>query len=309
MRDSLIKLWEQVLSWSQMIKLEHTLFSLPFLLSSLFIAVGPNKFLPEFKILFFSAIALFGARSAAMSLNRIIDRKIDALNPRTKDREIPKKKISLKLALVFSILGFIIMFLATLNLPKLCLYLSPLAVIWLTFYSYTKRFTYLTHYVLGLALGASVFGGWIAITGKTNFFALILSLAVSLWVAGFDIIYSIQDLKFDRKIKLYSIPARFGLKKSLQISQITHLVSGVVFLLPAIFGFKEIKELLVFYCFACFILALGLIKQHLGILKNISSLKKVINLYFFEFNAWISVLFFLFILLGKSFNLGLKALL
>ena len=299
MWNSLRTICKKLILTSRLVKLEHTLFSAPFLCSSLLIATGSKSFLPELRVLFFAGLALLGARSAAMSLNRLIDRKIDALNPRTKDRELPQKKLSTKFVLFFAFCSFVLLFWSAFNLPRLCFYLSPVAVFWLVFYSYTKRFTYLSHYVLGLTFAASVAGGWIAVTGQITLFAVLLTLAVSFWVAGFDIVYALQDLQFDRRNRLYSIPACFGLKKALQIAQLSHLVAAIFFVLPIFLAPEEIRGVFWFYCLGCLSVIFGLVKQHLGIIRNIFRLKKVIDLYFFEFNAWISFLFFLLILLGK----------
>lgn len=279
------KLLEKLKIWSEMIKLEHTIFSAPFMLSAIWIASSPN--LPNGQVLFWCSVALLGARSAAMSLNRLIDRQFDALNPRTAQRAIPSGQISGKTVFNLSILGFLLLGLAAFNLPQICLYLLPIAIFWLSFYSFVKRFSWLAHFVLGIALGGAALGGWLAVKGGFSIFAILFSLAISFWVAGFDILYAIQDLEFDQKQKLYSIPACFGLKKALLISKITHIIS-LSFFASASFYIQDKSYLLGFV-----VLFFGLIIEHWLIEKDL----KNINLAFFTANAWISTLFFLCILI------------
>ena len=202
--------------WAEMIKLEHTVFALPFALSGLILAT-PS--LPSISTVAFTVLAFIGARSAAMTLNRLIDARIDAINPRTKDRSIPAGRIKPATAVLFTIASFALMLAAASQLPLICLQLSPIAVFWLSFYSFTKRFTWLCHIVLGIALGGAALGGWVAASGTIIGAApWLLSLAVATWVAGFDIIYACQDAQFDSENKLHSIPERFGLASALNIS-------------------------------------------------------------------------------------------
>jgi 4-hydroxybenzoate polyprenyltransferase len=175
---------------------------------------------------FWTVLAFAGARAAAMTLNRLIDAGIDARNPRTSNRAIPAGKIGFKQALFFAILSFGLMIGAASQFPPLCLTLSPIAVLWLSFYSFTKRFTWLCHIMLGIALGGAALGGWIAAGGQLTILSpWLLALAVASWVAGFDIIYALQDEEFDKEQKLHSIPARFGVANALIISSFLHLVT------------------------------------------------------------------------------------
>lgn len=184
-----------------MIKIEHTVFALPFALSGLILSL-PGKglaSLPSLATVFWTVLAFASARCAAMTLNRLIDAGIDAKNPRTRDRAIPAQRISRKTALLISVLSFTVMLLAAANLPPICLKLSPIAVFWLSFYSFTKRFTWLCHIVLGIALGGAALGGWVAASGALSGVSpWLLALAVVTWVAGFDIIYACQDVDFDQ---------------------------------------------------------------------------------------------------------------
>jgi 4-hydroxybenzoate polyprenyltransferase len=212
-----------VREWAEMIKIEHTVFALPFALSGLILSL-PGW--PHLSTFFWTIVAFAGARSAAMTLNRLIDAEIDARNPRTSGRAIPAGKISRRQAWVLAFVSFAVMVLAASMLPRLCLYLSPIAVAWLSFYSYTKRFTWMCHFVLGIALGGAALGGWVAASGQLNGWApWFLALAVSTWVAGFDLIYALQDLDIDRQEKLFSIPARFGTKFALNCSSLLHIIT------------------------------------------------------------------------------------
>ena len=218
--------------WSEMIKLEHTVFALPFALSGLLLG---NDKLPPLMTWVWTVLAFAGARAAAMTLNRLIDASIDALNPRTSTRAIPAGKIGKLQALAFAIASFTLMIAAAMQLPPICLLLSPIAVIWLSFYSFTKRFTWLCHIVLGIALGGAALGGWVASGATLNSpNPWILALAVSTWVAGFDIIYALQDVSFDQENKLHSIPAQFGISNALIISSFLHLVTMAALLMLGI---------------------------------------------------------------------------
>jgi 4-hydroxybenzoate polyprenyltransferase len=213
----------RVREWAEMVKIEHTVFALPFALSGLLL--GADK-LPPALIWFWTVVAFAAARAAAMTVNRLIDSQIDALNPRTSNRAIPAGRIKSSQALFFALTAFAIMIYAACRLPPLCLWLSPLAVGWLVFYSYTKRFTWLCHIALGIALGGAALGGWIAAGGQLAcIYPWLLFAAVTSWVAGFDVIYALQDLDFDRKQRLQSIPARFGIVAALAWSKALHLVT------------------------------------------------------------------------------------
>lgn len=221
---------ENLAIWSEMIKLEHSLFSLPFVLSSAFLALNYKKNLdPNFEINFYTWLwiigALVGARSAGMTLNRIIDAVIDAKNPRTKTRAIPASKISKFESWIFTILSLIVLFISAFQLPKLCQYLLPVVVIWIWAYPYFKRFSFGSHFFLGTTLGGATLGGWIAVAGNLDSLAPVyIAFAVSFWVAGFDIIYAIQDMDFDKNEGLHSIPVSFGRENSERITKFLHFL-------------------------------------------------------------------------------------
>jgi len=215
-----------LLAYGRMIKFSHTIFALPFALMGAWLAAGG---VPAAHTVGWIVVAMVGARSAAMGVNRLADRHIDALNPRTRGRELPAGRIS-PAATKGVIVGAIALFeLAAWRLNPLCLALSPVALVVLLGYSYTKRFTSLAHLVLGLALGLAPLGAWIATTGTFGPRILPLCLGVLLWVTGFDTIYALQDLDFDRQTGLHSIPARFGVTPALWIARGCHLAAFVCF--------------------------------------------------------------------------------
>jgi 4-hydroxybenzoate polyprenyltransferase len=212
-----------------MIKFEHSIFAMPFALTGALLAwrsLNFNVDTPALKFLYI-VLAMIGARSAAMTFNRILDARIDAKNPRTAMRHIPSGQLSQRFAWGFLIASSAVFFLASALLNPLCLMLSPVALAIVLFYSYTKRFTSFAHLVLGLSLGIAPSAAWIAVTGTLDFPIGFLSLAVMLWTAGFDIIYACQDADFDRREGLFSIPARIGIANALNLSRVFHVLTLV----------------------------------------------------------------------------------
>ncbi|RXZ76865.1 4-hydroxybenzoate octaprenyltransferase [Paenibacillaceae bacterium] len=215
----------------EMIKFEHTLFALPFaFVGAMLGAVAVDHRLPAWSEIGWIILALIGARSAAMGLNRLIDKAIDLRNPRTAMRALPAGLLRSGEVILFIVVSFVILFYAASNLNPLAVKLLPVAVFMLVFYSYTKRFTWLCHIVLGLTIGLAPLGGWVAITGSIDATALLLYATVSLWTAGFDIMYACQDYEFDVKEGLYSIPSRFGVARSLWIARVLHAITAVGFI-------------------------------------------------------------------------------
>lgn len=212
----------------EMIKFEHTVFALPF--AFLGAALGGlmiNGSWPSIADWIWITLAMFGARSAAMTLNRLIDAEIDARNPRTEKRAIPAGEVSRGQAILFVLGSFFILFVAAFQLNMLAVYLLPIPVFFMTLYSYTKRFTWLCHVFLGITIGIAPLGGWVGVTGTLQPEAFLLFTAVAMWIGGFDIIYATQDAEYDKRVGLNSIPARFGIAKALYISRGFHLVSLV----------------------------------------------------------------------------------
>lgn len=276
-----------------MIKLEHTIFAAPFMVSSMLLA--SNAF-PSFWTFLWAGLVLLGARSAAMTFNRIIDRDIDKNNPRTANRAIPAGLISTRKSILFGMGSLVLLCISAYQLPSICWMLSPIAIIGLVTYSYFKRFTWLCHLYLGLVISGAVLGGWAAVTGElSSILPYCLALGICFWIMGFDILYAILDFDFDTKFKIHSIPARFGIKRSIQISQSTHLLSVICVCLgiPYVTSNMQIP-----YIISIGILCIGLIYEHYLIHKSLDNINKA----FFQANAVISSLFGLSIILGKLFQ-------
>lgn len=216
---------EKLRVFLEMIKFSHTVFALPFAFTGAVLAAGG---LPSGQQAFWILMAMVGGRTAAMGLNRLIDAEIDAANPRTRGRAIPAGLLGKGTVFVHVLLASFLMFFAAAQLNSLCLYLSPVALAFLVLYSYCKRFTSLAHVVLGLCLGAAPVGAWIAVRGVVELPAVLLGLAVLFWVAGFDILYALQDLEFDRQRGLHSIPVRLGVTGSLWTARLFSLVMLVL---------------------------------------------------------------------------------
>ncbi len=213
-----------------MIKFEHTLFALPFaFVGAILGAVSQEQRLPDWSEIGWILLAMVGARSAAMGLNRLIDKAIDTRNPRTAIRALPAGLLKSGEVLLFILISLALLFWAASQLNSLSMKLLPIAVFMLVFYSYTKRFTWLCHVVLGLTIGLAPLGGWVAVTGEITLPALILYLSVALWTAGFDVIYACQDVEFDRQERLHSIPVRFGIAGGLGIARAFHVVTAIGF--------------------------------------------------------------------------------
>lgn len=219
--------FNKVKTYSDLVMFPHTLFSLPFAaVSMLWAAHG----LPRLSIIIWILVAFIGARTGANALNRYIDRKIDSKNPRTAGRHLSRGIVKGYEVIILSAVSFGLMVLAAYMLNPLCLELLPLALAAFIFYSYTKRFTWLCHLVLGAACGGAPVGAWIAVTGKIGWPSIVLGAVVTLWVSGFDIIYGSQDYDFDRSEGLFSIPVKFGVKNALIISTVFHVLAVLLLL-------------------------------------------------------------------------------
>jgi 4-hydroxybenzoate polyprenyltransferase len=271
----------------EMIKFEHTIFALPFaFVGTILGAVTEESRLPSWAEIGWVLVAMVGARSAAMGLNRLIDKAIDAKNPRTALRALPAGLLKSGEVLVFIILSFGLLFWAASQLNALAMKLLPIAVFMTVFYSYTKRFTWLCHVILGLTIGLAPLGGWVAVTGTVTLPSLILYLTVALWIAGFDIIYACQDVDFDRKEGLHSIPVRFGIAGGLRIAKLFHALTAVGFalLLPW-------TELGWWYIAGIIVAVMLLFYEHRLVKPN--DLSKL-NAAFFTMNGVLSAVVFLF---------------
>ncbi|MGQ9687566.1 MAG: UbiA-like polyprenyltransferase [Desulfobaccales bacterium] len=212
----------------EMIKIQHTVFALPFAFMGALLAA---RGLPGGRVAFFILLAMVGARSAAMAFNRMADAELDARNPRTADRALPRGLVSRGFTLGFILASSLVFFYAASQLNPLCLALSPFALAVVLGYSYTKRFTWASHLVLGAALGLAPVGGWVAVRGDLAATPVVLGLGVLLWVAGFDILYALQDEDFDRRQGLYSLPVRLGRGRAMTLARRLHLGAAALFFL------------------------------------------------------------------------------
>ncbi len=275
-----------------MIKFEHTLFALPFaFLGAILAASG----LPTWWQLLWITVAMFGARSAAMTFNRIVDRDIDAKNPRTANREIPSGKLSVGFAWAFLYVSIGVFLLASYSLNWLTFALSPVALLFVLGYSYAKRFTAFAHVILGIALAISPSAAWIAVRGSLfDEIPILLSVLVLMWTAGFDVLYACQDFEFDRKAGLRSIPARFGIKNSLRIARVFHFQAFVVLVLLYLatgLGWLALTG----------VIAVGALLVYQHTLVKANDLSRM-NAAFFTTNAFVSVI--LLMTFGGAVMLG-----
>ncbi len=290
-----------VKNYLSLVKFSHTIFALPFALIGFVLGIAALKNnnielqTSEVIIRFFLVLlCMITARSAAMGFNRYLDRHFDQLNPRTAIREIPAGVIQAKKALGFVVVNALIFIIATYFINPICFYLSPVALFVILFYSYTKRFTYLCHLVLGIGLSLAPIGAYLAVTGVFNILPLLFSFAIIFWVSGFDIIYSLQDADFDKSQLLYSIPSYWGLNKALSIARVLHVYSAS-FVIVAYFigGFHWIYliGLVVF---------VGMLLYQNSIVKP-TDLSKV-NIAFMTANGIASIVFSIFVIVAIFFS-------
>lgn len=280
----------KVATFMEMIKFEHTIFALPFAYMG---ALLVGKSMPPGQDLVWITLAMVGARTAAMALNRIIDRHIDAKNPRTANRALPRGQLSVWEVWIYTALSFILLLFSASQLSTLAFRLFPVAVLVLVLYSYTKRFTWTCHLFLGLALGLAPLGAWIAIAGSFDPAPLLLCAGVLFWVAGFDIIYACDDYHFDRSEGIYSIPARFGVKKALTISSAFHGLAPLLFLAVGV-----LLDLGIFYLLGLAV-SVGLLMYQHSLVKP-DDLSRA-GVAFFNLNGALSVLMFVFTVLDIFF--------
>jgi len=271
-----------------LIKFSHTIFAMPFALIGFFLTTKSNEF--EWITLLYVVLCMIFARSAAMAFNRYIDRDIDAVNSRTAEvREIPNGSIKANSALIFVIINSILFISTTYLINSLCLALSPIALLVILGYSYTKRFTALCHLILGLGLALAPIGAYLAVSGNFDLIPLLFSAAVLFWVSGFDIIYSLQDQEFDKKQKLHSIPVLIGKKNALNLSNLLHFLTFSALSIAGSLGGFSLYYWIGFWSFSAL-----LVYQHTLVKHN--DLSKV-NLAFFTTNGIASVIFGVFVLI------------
>ncbi|MBE3573381.1 MAG: UbiA family prenyltransferase [Moorella humiferrea] len=275
----------------EMIKFEHTIFALPFAYLGAFLAAGGRPTLAQ---LGWITLAMIGARTAAMSLNRLIDRHIDALNPRTADRALPRGLLSVAEVWLYTIISFALLFYAAARLNWLCVQLLPIAVFVLIVYSYTKRWTWACHLVLGLADSLAPVGAWVAVRAAVDLPAVVLGLGMGSWVAGFDIIYACQDYEFDRQYGIHSIPARFGKARALTIARFLHAFAVLMLVLVGL-----LLDLSSTYFLGVILAAVILIYEHR--LVSPEDLSRI-NIAFLNLNGYLSVLMFIFTFLALNWR-------
>lgn len=275
-------------NYLSLIKFSHTVFAMPFALLGFFLATLHSGQGLSWRLFALVLLCMVFARSAAMAFNRYLDRSVDERNPRTRSREIPAGVISPQAALVFVVISSLLFVLCTWFINPLCFALSPVALAVILGYSYTKRFTFLCHFVLGLGLSLAPIGAYLAVAGRFDVLPLLYSAAVLLWVSGFDIIYALQDEDFDRSLQLHSVPAALGKKKALALSSVLHFGSALFILggaywlsrLFPVFGWLQWAGAAVF--------VLLLFYQHTLVRPN--DLSRV-NLAFFTTNGIAGVIF------------------
>lgn len=268
----------------EMVKIEHTVFALPFAYVGAIIASGG---LPHFKNILFITLAMFGGRSFAMTWNRIIDRKIDARNSRTSNRHLVTGQVNLNEALIFCFLSLFLFIFSAYCLAPLAHVLWPLFILPMAVYPFAKRFSWLSHFILGLSLALSPLGAFIAVTDKLpGLPVLLIAGAILIWTAGFDIIYACQDYEFDRKEGLYSIPACFGIKNSFWFTSMLHFMTVILFFMAG-----HLLNLKIYYFFGIAIISLFLIYENLIMRKG------ELNAAFFKMNGLVSITIFVFTLM------------
>lgn len=292
----------KVKSYLSLIKFSHTIFAMPFAMIGFFLGILVNESITDstpwylkygYKLVLVILCMVF-ARSAAMAFNRYLDRSFDAKNPRTAVREIPAGLVSANNTLVFTIVSCALFLITCLSINKLCFFLSPVALLVVLGYSYTKRFTPLCHLVLGLGLSLAPIGAYLAVTGLFALLPILFSLAVIFWVSGFDIIYALQDEEFDKSQKLYSIPAWLGKAKGLRVSELLHLLCAAAIVTAGIYGHFSWL-----YWTGVALFVGMLIYQHSIVRPN--DLRKV-NVAFMTANGIASVVFAIFVIADLFIN-------
>lgn len=279
---------KKLIDYSKLVKFEHTIFALPFALTGFFFAMQQESSTLSIKLLILVLLCMVFARNAAMGFNRYLDREFDKLNPRTAFREIPAGVLKPKSVLFFVILNSLFFATTTWFINSLCFYLSPVALFVILFYSYTKRFTPLCHFVLSLGLAIAPMGAYLAVAGKFDWLPLMLSSVVFFWVSGFDIIYALQDEDFDKNLNLKSMPSILGKTNALLLAKVIHLSSAMFVLAVAILtpaNWLHIIGAVVFIALLAY--------QHTLVKPN--DLSKV-NVAFFTTNGVASVIYGLFVI-------------
>ena len=285
---------KSVKNYFSLVKFSHTVFAMPFALIGFSLAVSKPEYELKIRLLLLVILCMIFARNTAMGFNRIVDKKFDALNPRTSKREIPSGIISSGAATIFVIINAALFIITTAFINRLTLILSPVALLIITGYSLAKRITSLCHFVLGLGLSLAPIGAYISVTGKFSFLPLIYSFIVLTWVSGFDIIYALQDDEFDKSNKLHSLPSSTGRKKALDISIFLHTATVALVLISGIYGQGGIL-----FWTGAIVFSILLIYQHS--IVRFDDLSRV-TMAFGTTNGIASLLFAIFVILDLVFR-------
>ncbi|MGD0231541.1 MAG: UbiA-like polyprenyltransferase, partial [Syntrophorhabdales bacterium] len=280
--EALIRVGRRAGMYGRLIKFEHTVFALPFALAALLLAM--RQFPVTFRQGFWIVMAMVGARSAAMGFNRLVDAPLDGRNPRTADRELPTGQVTEKETRAFVAASGLLFILSAFFISPTCFWCSFVVLAFLLSYSFTKRFTWLSHLALGIAIGLAPLGVWVAITGGLSMRIAVLSLALCAYIAGFDILYACQDVEFDRQEGLCSMPAQFGARRAMRISGLFHAIAFASLL--SLFWLFSLS--VVYLCFVLVIGALLVIEHYLVTPENLSR----IHVAFYRINSVISLLIF-----------------
>jgi 4-hydroxybenzoate polyprenyltransferase len=289
--------------WAAFVRFSHTIFALPFALAAMCVAARENRGWPGWKTFGLILVAMICARTCAMAFNRIVDRKFDALNPRTAKRHLPAGQITLGSAVALCVISAAGLITASFFLNPLCFYLSPVALLVVCFYSLTKRFTDYTHVFLGIALALAPIGAWLAVRGAQVSGweisqMIVLSAAVVLWLVGFDIIYALQDYEFDKSHGLHSLVVAWGPKNALQAAFIAHML-----MCGLLFGFGLLCRFRLVYLVGWMVIVVCLVLEHwIARRRGLSW----INVAFFRLNAVVSAVFFFIVAAEVIFQGGFR---
>lgn len=275
--------------FNELVMFKHSIFSLPFIFIAMIVAA--NGWF-GFELLFLGTLAALSARNFAMGLNRFLDRDIDALNPRTINRPNVDGRISPFAMFIFVVLNALGFILVAYFVNDLAFYLSIPILLVIGSYSYFKRFSYLAHIILGISLGLAPIAGVVAVSQTITLWSVCLSIGVMFWVAGFDLLYSLQDIEVDKKLKLHSIPSKFGVEKTMQISKLFHSLTIVFWTLFAVLSGAGI-----FIYLAVLVSAIMLTYEHILVNKDFTKIDKA----FFTVNGYLGIIFFVFVILDVIF--------
>lgn len=283
----LTKIINKIKEYGKLVMFSHTIFSLSFAALSMVLAA---KGLPKISTMFWILVCFMAARTGANAINRVIDAEIDARNPRTATRQIPKGEVKKAEVILFTGICFLIMLFGAYKLNWVCLLLSPIALFLMIIYSYTKRFTFLCHLILGVTCACAPVGAWLAVTGKITFIPLIMGSANTFWVAGFDIIYGSQDYDFDKANGLHSIPAQFGVKNALLIAMVFHIITLICLI---VIGILSTKLSIIYYIGVAIIAVLFVVEYKIVSPKNLTN----VNIASYSINQIVSIVLLVFGLL------------